>query len=72
MGRTATSRRGRIEGYILLDALLAIFLSAALAAAILPGLSVASRRSMAQLGRAQALVEARNSLVMEHIDDLAP
>ena len=49
-----------------------MLLTAAIAAATLPGISVASRLSAAHLARARAGVAERNELVREHIDDLAP
>jgi type II secretory pathway component PulJ len=72
MGRTAISRPGKTEGYVLLDALIAILLSALIAAVILPGLRSAARGAAARLERAEALVAARNGKVMEGLGDLAP
>jgi hypothetical protein len=45
MATMPTSRPGRNEGYVLLDALLATLLAAVVASAVLPGLALAARRS---------------------------
>jgi type II secretory pathway component PulJ len=72
MARTAIYRPGKIEGYVLLDALFAILLSALVAAAVVPGLRAAARLSAARLERAEALVDARNGNAMERPGELAP
>lgn len=54
------SSRGRTDGYVLLDALLAILLLSLAAAAVLPGLGITVRSSAGALERAYSLVEARN------------
>jgi hypothetical protein len=72
MARIAMSPQGRTEGYLLLDAVIAILLSVVVGASILQGIGAATRRAQAILERSRALVAAWNGSVLEHLDDLAP
>jgi hypothetical protein len=62
MPTTPTSRPGRDEGYVLLDALLASLLAAIIASAVLPGLALAARRSAAHLERTIGRIAERSEL----------
>lgn len=52
--------RGRTDGFILLDAILAIALVGILLYAAIPGLRFASRRSGQYLTQSRMLIEERN------------
>jgi hypothetical protein len=72
MGRTATSRPGRTEGYVLAEALVAILASALVAASALPAAGAAARGAEAALSRSSAAAAAWNARVLGGLDDLAP
>jgi type II secretory pathway component PulJ len=72
MAKTATSRPGKTEGYILLDATIALLLSALVAASALPALDAALRGAERALESSRSGIEAWNGLVAEGLDDLAP
>jgi hypothetical protein len=66
MGTKPTYPHGRTEGYILLDAVLAISLAVLLSGAIACGLALAARSSAKGLERTLALIAERSA------DALAP
>ena len=65
MGTTRTSRRGKIEGHVLVDALMATLLAALVAGAIAPGIGIAARVSESFLERAIAGIEERSALAAQ-------
>lgn len=72
MARTGTSRHGGTEGYILLDAVIALLLSITVAGSVLPALRQALRSSEAALERTRSGIEKLNEKVEEGMDELAP
>ncbi len=71
MARTGISRHGRTEGYVLLDAIVAVLLSALIASAVSPCLGAAAKLSAAGLDRARAFVAEENARVMERLGAIA-
>jgi type II secretory pathway pseudopilin PulG len=64
---TPMSSPGRIEGYALLDALVAILIASLVAGAALPGIGEAVRSAGKSLERATVLIEARNAAADERM-----
>lgn len=57
------SRPGKTEGYVLVDALVAVLIAALVASVLLAGLGTASRIALKSLDRAVSTVEERNAAV---------
>jgi type II secretory pathway component PulJ len=60
MATMPTSRPGKSDGYVLLDALLATLLAAIISSAVLPGLALAARRSAEHFERTIGRVAERS------------
>lgn len=55
------SRHGKDDGYFLIDAIISLFVTTIIAAAVLTTVSVVSRRAGASFDRAITTIDARNA-----------